>query len=214
MTQPGSAFWSIMPYVEQENAYRARAYSAAVRTYICPARGRQQPQAAPANDPIYDGSHGWTDQFQPTGHVNLWCKTDYAINRGVSPTGLTAAPLNIPKIGDGTTNTLLVGEKAMDRVLYNTGTWWYDEPAMSGGTAGTSRAGTGVPLFPDQTLPPEAHTGSEFFTQGGGAFGSAHSSGVLFVLCDGSVRSIPFTTSAAVMALLLNPNDGMVVDVP
>jgi hypothetical protein len=101
----------------------------------------------------------------------------------------------------------------MDRVLYNTGTWWYDEPAMSGGTAGTSRSGS-APLFPDQTLPPEAHTGSEFFTLGNGAFGSAHSSGVQFVLCDGSVRSIPFNTSTAVMALLLNPNDGMVVDVP
>jgi prepilin-type N-terminal cleavage/methylation domain-containing protein len=214
-SQPGSAFWSILPYLEQENAYRALEYSVAVKTFMCPARGRQQPQAAPEPmDPIYTGAYGQSDVFVNEGHPNLWCKTDYAINRGVSPTGLSAAPLGINQITDGASNTLLVGEKAMDRTLYNTGTWWYDEPALSGGTAGTSRAGTGVPLFPDQTLPPEAHNGLEFFTQGGGAFGSAHAGGVQFVLCDGSVRSIPFGTSAAVMDLLLNPKDGMVVQLP
>ncbi len=39
---------------------------------------------------------------------------------------------------------MLVGEKAMDVRQYNTGGWWYDEPAMSGGTAGVSRQGTGT----------------------------------------------------------------------
>jgi prepilin-type processing-associated H-X9-DG protein len=107
-----------------------------------------------------------------------------------------------------------VGEKAMDRTLYNTGTWWYDEPCLSGGTAGTSRAGTGTPLFPDQTLPLPAHNGAEFFTLGGGAFGGPHAGGVQFVLCDGSVRSIPFNTPSAVMDLLLNPADGQVVQLP
>jgi prepilin-type N-terminal cleavage/methylation domain-containing protein len=213
--QPGSAFWVLLPYLEQENVYRLRDYSAGVKTFICPGRGRQQPQVAPEPiDPIYDGTYGQSDVFVNEGHPNLWCKTDYAINRAVSPTGVTSAPVGIKHITDGTANTLLIGEKAMDRTLYNTGTWWYDEPALSGGTAGTSRGGTGIPLFPDQTLPLPAHTGLEFFTQGGGAFGGPHAGGTLFVLCDGSVRSISFDTPAAVMGLLLSPNDGMVVEVP
>jgi prepilin-type N-terminal cleavage/methylation domain-containing protein len=214
--QPGSAFWSLLPYVEQENAYRTRQYSAGVKTFLCPTRGRLQPQVAPEPiDPNYDGTYGQSDMFVNEGHPNLWCKTDYAINRAVSPTGVTVAPVGIKHITDGTANTLLIGEKAMDRTLYNTGTWWYDEPAMSGGTGGTSRpGGPNVGLFPDQTLPAPAHNGMEFFTMGSGAFGSAHPAGALFVLCDGSVRTIPFSTPPAVFDLLLNPKDGMVVEVP
>jgi prepilin-type N-terminal cleavage/methylation domain-containing protein len=219
--QPGSAFWCIMPYMEQDNAQRTRAYGYGVKSYICPSRGRTTPQAAPEPvDPNYDGTYGQRDEFINEGHVNLWCKTDYAINRAVSPTGVSSSPISIANITDGTSSTLLVGEKAMDMVLYNTGTWWYDEPALSGGTAGTSRAGydstnkIGIPLFPDRTLRPEEHNGMEFFTQGGGAFGSRHPGGVQFVMSDGSVRSIPFTTPPNIVGYLLTPNGGEVVEVP
>jgi prepilin-type N-terminal cleavage/methylation domain-containing protein/prepilin-type processing-associated H-X9-DG protein len=219
--QPGSAFWSMLEYIEQGNAYRARNYSAQVKTYLCPSRARQVPQAAPEPiDPNYDGTYGQSDIFVNEGHPNLWCKTDYAINRAISPTGVTLRPLSIKDVTDGTSNTLLVGEKAMDIVLYNTGTWWYDEPALSGGTAGTSRAAydstanLGIPPLPDRALKPEEHNGMEFFTLGGGAFGSCHPGGAQFVLCDGSVRSIPFSTPADVMGYLLKPSDGHVVEVP
>jgi hypothetical protein len=121
-------------------------------------------------------------------------------------------PIGIAQITDGTTNTVLFGEKAMDIALYNIGTWWYDEPAMSGNTAGTSRGGTNGILFPDVTL--TVHDAAEFFTQGGGAFGSPHPGVVQFTLCDASVRAIPIGTPAAVMILLMNPTDGMVVQIP
>jgi prepilin-type N-terminal cleavage/methylation domain-containing protein len=213
--QPGSAFWLILPYVEQDNVYRARDYSAQVKIYLCPSRGRQSPQAAPEPiDPIYNGMYGQSDVFVNEGHINLWGKTDYAINRDISPTGVSSSPISIKDITDGLTSTILAGEKAMDIVLYNTGTWWYDEPALSGGTAGTSRGGTTGILYPDQTLPPEAHNGSEFFTTGGGAFGSPHPGVVQFALCDGSVRPIALTTPAGVVKALLTRNQGEVVQLP
>ena len=213
--QPGSAFWCILPYIEQDNAYRARDYTVTVKIYICPARARQQPQAAPEPiDPNYDGTYGQSDVYVPEGHPNVWCKTDYAINRAVSPTGWNSSPVGIANVTDGTSNTLLIGEKAMDVVLYNTGSWWYDEPALSGGTAGTSRAGSTGILFPDQVLPPEAHNGNEFFTQGTGAFGSPHPGVVQFALCDGSVRPIPTTTPAEVVKALLTCNGGEAVQMP
>jgi prepilin-type N-terminal cleavage/methylation domain-containing protein len=222
IVQPGSAFWSMLEYIEQGNAYRARDYSIQIQTYLCPSRGRQGPQVAPEPvDPIYDGTYGQSDMFVNEGHANLWGKTDYAINRYVSPTGVSLKPIAIKDITDGTSNTLLVGEKAMDVVLYNTGTWWYDEPALSGGTGGTSRSGYDsnnkvfVPFYPDHALRSEEHDGKEFFTgNGGGAFGSVHPGGVLFVLCDGSVRSIPFSTPVDVLGYLLQINDGHVVEVP
>src|SRR5262249_11179630 len=211
------AFWCILPYVEQENAYRLRDYGVGVKIFLCPSRGRQQPQAAPLPvDPTYNGAYGWEIHLNPEGHPNLWCKTDYAMNRNVSPTsisgGVPGPPVGINHIADGTTNTLLSGEKAMDIALYNTGTWWYDEPALSGGTGGTSRPGTG--LFPDVILAPEEHTGREYFTQGRGAWGSRHPGVVQFVLCAGSVRGIPFSTPADVMRRLLDHKDGEVVDLP
>jgi prepilin-type N-terminal cleavage/methylation domain-containing protein/prepilin-type processing-associated H-X9-DG protein len=218
--QPGSAFWSILEYVEQGNAYRARFYGAVIKTYLCPSRARTSPQAAPEPiDPIYNGTYGQSDVFVNEGHPNLWAKTDYAINRAVSPTGVSSSPIAIANITDGTSNTLLVAEKAMDIVLYNTGTWWYDEPCLSGGTAGTSRAGmtsgVAVPFFPDKTLRPEEHTGTtEFFLQGGGAFGSPHPGGINVLLCDGSVRSFPFSTPINTITAILTINGGETVQLP
>ena len=213
--QPGSAFYCMLPYIEQENAYRAMNHSVAVKSFMCPTRARQQPQIAPNPDPIYNGtSSPQSNTWNSEGNPNLWCKTDYAINRAVSPTGTTSMPIRMANITDGSTNTVLFGEKAMDRALYNTGTWWYDEPALSGNTAGTSRGGTNGILFPDITLTATQHDALEFFTQGGGAFGSAHAGVVQFALCDASVRTVATSTSAAVVILLMNPSDGKVVDLP
>jgi prepilin-type N-terminal cleavage/methylation domain-containing protein/prepilin-type processing-associated H-X9-DG protein len=213
MDQPGSSFFALMPFFEQDNAYRQMAYSAAIKTLMCPTRGRQNPQAAPIPDPIYNGTNSpQNDIWNPEGNPNLFGKTDYAINRAISPVGTTSTPISITTISDGTSNTVLFGEKAMDKALYNTGTWWYDEPAMCGNTAGSSRGGTTGLLFPDTTL--TLHDAAEFFTQGGGAYGSAHSGGVQFAFCDGSVHTIAFGTAAATMILLLNPNDGQVVQLP
>src|SRR5262249_30817603 len=85
LEQPGSAFFSILPYIEQESAFRLRDYSAGGKTLLCPSRGRQQPQAAPNPDPIYNGTISpQTDQWNPEGYPNRWAKTDYAINRALS----------------------------------------------------------------------------------------------------------------------------------
>jgi prepilin-type processing-associated H-X9-DG protein len=45
-------------------------------------------------------------------------------------------------------------------------------------------------------------------------FGSAHTSGCNFVLCDGSVRSIDFSIDGTTHARLGNKADGQVVKLP
>jgi prepilin-type N-terminal cleavage/methylation domain-containing protein len=72
--QPGSWAYAILPYVEQEAAYRNRTFDVAVPVYLCPSRGRPNPQAVPADDPVFEN---W---LYESGGVNPWGKTDYAAN--------------------------------------------------------------------------------------------------------------------------------------
>ena len=197
--QPGSWGWLILPYIEQDNAYRASEWGATVKVYICPSRRPHAPQPVPANDPVY------TDySYSSEGHPNRWTKTDYAQNRWTGNTGFTDAPKGIKDITDGTSNTMLVGEKAMDVRQYNTGGWWYDEPAMSGGTAGVSRNGTGT--FQDMN---GATAGLPSFHEN--MWGSAHSGGLNILLCDGSVRILKYGTNPTeIVDRLLKIDDGRV----
>jgi prepilin-type N-terminal cleavage/methylation domain-containing protein len=202
MDQPGGWAWSILPLVEGGNIVTTGTYgdySAVVKILMCPARGRANPQVAPAEDPVFPG---W--RFNPEVHPNRWAKTDYAANRRVSGTGAGDKVWKILEVTDGTSNCALLGEKAMDTRSYNTGTWYFDEPAFSGGTDGVSRQGTG--LFPDQT---SDQAGLLFFT---GNWGSAHPGVTQFAQVDGSVRGVRYSTTSTTVDQYLRPNDGAVLN--
>jgi prepilin-type processing-associated H-X9-DG protein len=105
-------------------------------------------------------------------------------------------------VTDGTSNTILVGEKSLDPKAYDTGGWFWDEPIFAGGGAGgTVRGGSQVkqdaPLvrFPDN-------------------WGSAHAGGALFLFADGSVRLLAFETPSTTVNALLSPSGGEVVAGP
>src|SRR5262249_51856899 len=111
----------------------------------------------------------------------------------------------IKHISDGTSNTIMMGEKAMDTRQYNTGGWWYDEPILSGGTMSVSRDGTGI--FRDRVSLDDSDVA--WFQNN---WGSPHTGGLCHsVFCDGRVRSLPTTTLSAVMSNLIQINDGSVV---
>jgi prepilin-type N-terminal cleavage/methylation domain-containing protein len=195
--QPGCWAYSILRYVEQQNAVTANDQGIAARVFLCPSRGRNQPQIVPAVDPITPSI-----TYTAVGGVNPWCKTDYAgnwyllINRwwagGCPVAGL---PLALTDISDGTSNTLLIGEKAMDPQRYNTGGWYFDEPVFTGGSCGTGRAGT--VLLTDVMA---GRTGA--YPQN---WGSPHIAGPQFVFADGAVRTVSFATNGSVVWALLTP---------
>jgi prepilin-type N-terminal cleavage/methylation domain-containing protein len=189
-TQPGSAFYSLLPYVEEVAAYRTRTQSVAVKVYMCPTRGRRNPQVCPATDPVLSAT------TYVTGGLNPWGKTDYAVNLAVAK----IAPLftRLADIRDGTSTTIFAGEKAMDPRLYQTGGWSWDEPIFAGRAGGTCRYGTAVlrdavGIYYDNN------------------WGSAHPSGALFAFADASVRPLPYKISPRTMAALLTPDGGEVV---
>jgi prepilin-type N-terminal cleavage/methylation domain-containing protein len=201
--QPGSWGYGLLPFLEHGAAVAADAQGVGVKLLGCPSRGRQQPQSLPPGhtDPVYPG----VIYVNTTGRER-WCKTDYAVNwylipnrwpAGGSPR--TGPPPRLNGITDGTSTTLLVGEKAMDPAAYDTGGWYLDEPIWAGGSAGTARSGTAV------------RRDRRGVVLANNPWGAPHAAGVLFASADGSVRGIRFETPAQVMAALLSPDGGEVV---
>ncbi len=185
--QTGSWPFTILPYVEQENVYRQRTWSAAVPVYICPVRRRNVAvRAADDSNGRYTGG-GWE-----------WAKIDYAANSLVVPNRPKFVRLD--DITDGTANTILVGEKALSPSEYDSGSWYWDEPYFLGGGGGTQRSGTAI-VRDSQDM------GFAFRWN----WGSAHSGGANFLLADGSVRLIRYETPKATVAALLTPRGGEVV---
>ena len=186
--QTGSWAYSILPFVEQEAVSRRRSWGTALALFYCPAR--RAPAANPATDDEY-GTYrggGWE-----------WGHSDYAANREVIPNRPTCRqPLEIT---DGTSSTILVGEKSVKPSNYQTGTWYWDEPYFVGGSGGTQRWG-------DEVHSDAAIEDREFRYN----WGAAHPSGCQFLLADGSVRPLAFSTPAATVQALLSRTGGEVVE--
>lgn len=212
--QLGSAFYSLLPYIEQEALFRdpLSCFKTAVKTYYMPARRPATPQSVPATDTVNPG-WGYNDAgIGPSG------RTDYAANDQVFYTTYGSnwgKVARIASITDGTSNTIFVGEKAMNPASYAIGAWYWDEPYIMGGTGGTGRCGDGI--YPDSQLVaypnyPESRSwtvGSE--SCGGGTWGSPSAGGALFVFGDGSVRGLNYSTTNAMLRLMIRPADGQVV---
>ncbi len=178
--QPGSWAFSILPQIEQPNVFQQRDWKVAIDLYACPSRRRAVPVVVPLIDEY--GSYvtgGWA-----------WGKTDYAANDFVVAN--RPRVVRIAEIFDGTSHTLLAGEKSIDPKNYLPGTWYFDEPFFTGGSAGTARSGKKV--LPDGP-------GVNFRYQ----WGSAHDAVCNFVFCDGHVAGLAFTVDPAVVQGLLTP---------
>jgi prepilin-type N-terminal cleavage/methylation domain-containing protein len=223
----GSGTWiyQILPYIEQENLYKSWAFPntgptatdtvhhVAVKTILDPGRSRgkgykTQPLGNPSNT---------------AGPV-----TDYAINNRINKpatnlpsrtNNTTVGSINqkvaISRIPDGSSNTALAGQKALQGSEHdNDIAASYDESIVQGGWGGTARAGNDVGSNDNagvssyvlvRDLPLEVNPLQNQH------FGGPYAGGVLFVLADGSVRTIKYTIAPQTLCYLLDPADGQVV---
>jgi prepilin-type N-terminal cleavage/methylation domain-containing protein len=149
--------YTVLPYVEQDNVHSnpGGSLTMGVKTYLDRGRGR-----AP-----------YSTQSYALGPV-----TDYACN---SQMLAYQANITITGISDGTSNTILAGEKAMETGQYSPaqGQNW-DETIFWGGSGGTGRNG-------NQIMKDAAN--NNFANN----WGSPYAVG-LFVFCDGHTAMIPF----------------------
>jgi prepilin-type N-terminal cleavage/methylation domain-containing protein len=214
---PGSWAFQILPFIEQDNFYRAQAAapnspgpvpSAATGTLIpikifaCPGRGR--PSVATA-----------------AGYLGPM--TDYALNPWIN-SGLVGGKFNtlpnhrktVDSIRDGSSNTIFVGQKGVARGMYgyNRDDNW-DESILVG-NGGCSRYGIDIHsrrnpvaivamryiVDPPGTRPPGDYWGGPF------------PSGALFLMGDGSVRTIPYSVTPSTFGYALLPDDGQASSLP
>ncbi len=189
--------FQLLPYVEQDNLIKGVTAvvgtaggtspgsdvpgyaNLGVKTYLCPARSRSQFASRNANSPYWRGPY--------TDYKMNWQSFDNRSNQ--DPNRLT---LSVITNQNGTSNTIYVGEGYLNVNEYRRidGSNW-EECIYSGGYGGTGRGcDGGSPLGNNCNF----RLMQDSVTQGqGNIWGGPHSSGALFVFCDGSVRTIPWS---------------------
>ncbi len=205
--RPQQAGWGfqILPYVEADATWRGGNATTDVQRdlvaigttnplFFCPSR--RDPQTV---------TYG--DNYVPrlTGGKITHALCDYAASNKEG-TGAVRQffPVRIADITDGTSNTLLVGDKRMNRALLGTRQLDDNQGYTVGFNYDTIRKTTSPPA-PDYFAP----TGD-----GGGLFGSSHTGVVMFVFADGSVHAIPYSIDPTVFRYLGQKNDGHPVPPP
>jgi prepilin-type N-terminal cleavage/methylation domain-containing protein/prepilin-type processing-associated H-X9-DG protein len=199
MQQAGWGF-QILPFIEGDNAWRGGqattdlgratvAVGAANKLFFCPSR--RAPMTVTFTDPAYLNG-------QPT--VTALC--DYAASN-YEETGVVRFryPTRIADIIDGTSNTLLVGDKRLNTGLLGQLQKDDDTGYASGFDADVIRQSNRAPL-PDYRAP----TGD-----GDLRFGSSHTGRFNIALADGSVISLSYSIDPTVFSNLGNVSDGQVV---
>lgn len=213
--QPGGWIYDILDYVDQRNlremgrgktgadkrAAFAGRFSIAVPIFHCPSRRSAEPYR-------YGETHfGLVNADVP----RFAAKTDYAINAGsveldggIGPNSaddpryrwpdlalmngisFVRSRVRVADILDGTSHTILAGEKHVPASMYANGKSIGDDQGLLVGDDADIRRYTVITPVPD--IFEERLPGARLVH----AFGSAHPGATRFVFCDGSVRKIHF----------------------
>jgi prepilin-type N-terminal cleavage/methylation domain-containing protein/prepilin-type processing-associated H-X9-DG protein len=176
--QAGWAF-QILPYIEAENTWKAGPVAAIGTTnkiFFCPTR--RTPQTVTIGDNYLPPLTG-----KPIAHALC----DYAAsNRGGTGVVRQYNPTRFNDVLDGTSNTLLVSEKRLNRAFIG-------QPQQDDNQGYT--AGWNYDTMRKTTRPPAPDYFDNRGGDGQGLFGSSHQNGINALLADGSVRSISYFVS-------------------
>jgi len=118
-------------------------------------------------------------------------------------------PITLSLIKDGTSNTLMIGEKRLLPAQYTSGAW-YDDRGWSDGWDPDIIRLTSAPFGPDYRAQTDMNTG----TVGDIAyhFGSAHATGMNCAFADASVKFVPYTMNRVNFQRMGHRSDSQVQD--
>ena len=192
--------YQILPFLEADNAWRGNpatsdsgravvAVGAVNKVFFCPAR--RGPQTVTFTDAAYNNG---------TPTVTALC--DYAASN-YEETGIVRYqnPVRLAEVTDGTSNTLLAGDKRLN-LAYLGQVQEDDDVGYAGAFDNDVIRSTLQPPAPDYSAPDG---------DGDYRFGSSHTGPFNAVLVDGSVRSISYTIDPTVFQYLGNKSDGQVI---
>jgi len=221
--QRAGFFFQILPYMEQDAVHRGggattiaacqqTAIGAKIKGFFCPSR--RAPQA------FQDGGI-WYPLNGGTFPATLHGQNDYAGNGGWYANSVTRNGVQVPQfegavllnhvnlpqsitlvgVGDGTSNTLLAGDKRLN--FKNIGGFQGDdnEGYSSGWDHDTIR-------WSDNAPSADPATG-----EGGQAFGSSHPGGFMGAMCDGSVKFFRYSIAIAQFRAVTTARNGEVVNI-
>jgi prepilin-type N-terminal cleavage/methylation domain-containing protein/prepilin-type processing-associated H-X9-DG protein len=194
--QAGWGF-QILPFVEAAAAWTAGpadAIAATIPVYFCPTRRPPQTVSFPDlyTPPVTGGTltHGLCDyggsNWEGTGVVRQYTPTRFA------------------DVTDGTSVTLVVGEKRLNLLSLGSDQARDDNEGYSAGWDEDVIRSTDLAPARDYSVPGD-------FWDKTRKFGSSHPAGMNAVFADGSVRLIKYTVADAVFSSLGNRSDGAVV---
>jgi prepilin-type N-terminal cleavage/methylation domain-containing protein/prepilin-type processing-associated H-X9-DG protein len=215
--EQGNVFnqWTVgKPYASQPQSVRVMQ----IPTYYCPSR--RGPTLSSSGDTVDPGSLGdyaccagsFANDAQPGGSGLDSCTGPAPCANGalimgfaqVSSGAMTSArsQTTLTSISDGTSNTLLVGEKHVDAQGWGMGN---GDGAIFEDWFGRNIIRVTGPSYPLTASDSDAST---YWTS---RFGSAHAGVCQFVFCDGSVRAIPVTVNETILGYLAARDDGQVI---
>ena len=178
-TQTGSWGYAILGELELSSVLESDDREASLGIFHCPSRNRWTATTTMDDDQgLYrDGSWAMS-------------KTDYCMNDRIA----TVQP-DVRKwshVSDGLSQTLFIGEKALDPTIQTPTSWYWDEPVWMGGSKGTARGGY---------LVLQDGVGITFREN----WGSAHGAGAVFAFGDGGTHFVTESVDAAIMKAWITP---------
>ncbi len=210
---PDSGSWGyqIMPFAELEtvcestqgfNTYTPAVHNRKLTGFLCPTRGPFRGFKTD-NTTMHAGS---VTDYVINPRINIPNNPPANLNENAQPD----QKRNLAFIIDGTSNTILLGEKALQtHQYYDDLPSGFDETIFKGGLGGTAR-GRNTTTFNTGQPAPAIVQDSPTVTHGN-RWGSPHPAACLFGLADGSVRGIRYGVNP-LLAML--PNDGSPKPIP